>query len=135
MRFGFHLDCVKNDIPIRRNVVMGAFNLARGLDIYFDTERIEAMRLGIELLCEDKNVAAIIKPVIREVNLKNLLTLSLTMIGISPKTLSSIALGDIIKEIRSHPKTAARELLGSILEAIEAVAPTTAGLLSVVSNN
>jgi len=132
MKFRFHLEHVQKDPLIRRNVVMGAFNLARGLDIYFDTERIEAMRLGVELLCEDEEVAALVKPIIRGINLKYLLTLSLTMIGVSPKMLAATTIDGIINEIKHHPKTAAQEMLDGVLEAIKAVAPTTGEVLMAI---
>jgi len=132
MKFRLHLEYVQKNPQIRRDVVMGAFNLARGLDIYFDTERIEAMRLGVELLCEDGKVAILVKPVIRGINLKYLLTLSLSMIGVSPKTLAATTIDGIIKEIKHHPKTAAQEMLDGVLEAIKAVGPTTGEALMAI---
>ncbi len=135
MRFRFHLEHVQNDPLIRRDVVMGASNFARGLDIYFDAERIEAMRLGVELLCEDKQVADLIKPVIRVINLKHILTLSLTMVGISPATLSATMIEGIIKETKHHPNTAVKEMLDGLLEAITAVAPTTGEVLMTIYNS
>jgi len=132
MKFRFHLVHVQNNPLIRRDVVMGAFNLARGLDIYFDTERIEAMRLGIELLCEDEEVAIMVRPVIRGINLRYLLTLSLTMIGISPRTVKAATIEGIIKEIKYHPKNGVNEMLDGILEAIVAVAPTAGEALMAI---